>query len=251
MLPSRPALALERALGRLTDAFIAVSASEADFAARERVVPAGRIHLVANGIELEPPARPPTADLRGPLGIGADVPLVGMVGRLAPQKAPEVFLAACAELSARVPEARFVLIGDGPMREEVAGAIRASGLQERVLHIPGLQDAFTVMPQLDVFALSSRYEAGPYAPLEAMRAGVPVVLTDVPGNRDTVVDERTGLRVPADDPGALAAAVERLLAEPELAARLAAAAREDLAARFDVRRTGARTLEVYRSLLRS
>jgi glycosyltransferase involved in cell wall biosynthesis len=174
-----------------------------------------------------------------------------MVGRLAPQKAPEVFLAACAELAARVPEARFVLIGDGPMREEVAGAIRATGLEERMLHVPGLQDAFTVMPQLDVFALSSRYEAGPYAPLEAMRAGVPVVLTDVPGNRDTVVDERTGLRVPADDPGALAAAVERLLAEPELAARLAAAAREDLAARFDVRRTGARTLEVYRSLLRS
>jgi glycosyltransferase involved in cell wall biosynthesis len=174
-----------------------------------------------------------------------------MVGRLAAQKAPEVFVAACAELAGRVPEARFVLIGDGPMREEVAGAIRTSGLRERLLHVPGLQDAFTVMPQLDVFALTSRYEAGPYAPLEAMRAGAPVVLTDVPGNRDTVTDERTGLLVPADDPKALAAAIERLLREPQLARRLAGAAREDLAARFDVRRTGERTLEVYRSLLRS
>ena len=111
--------------------------------------------------------------------------------------------------------------------------------------------AFTVMPQLDAFVLPSRYEAGPYAPLEAMRAGVPVVLSDVPGNRDAVDHERTGLLVPAGDAEALAAAVERLLGNRELAGRLAAAARQELAERFDVRRAAEQTLAVYRSLLRS
>lgn len=251
MLPARAALALERRLGRLTDAFIAVSASEAEAAVRERIVSADRVRVIPNGIELEPPDRPPSADLRARLGIGADVPLVGMVARLAEQKAPDVFIAACEAIAARAPEPRFVLIGDGPLREDVAVRLGRSRLGARFLHIPGLRDAFTVMPQLDVFALPSRYEAGPYAPLEAMRAGVPVVLSDVPGNRDTVDGERTGLLVPAGDAAALAGAVERLLGDAELARGLAAAARETLAERFDVRRTAEQTLGVYRSLLRS
>ena len=173
-------------------------------------------------------------DLRDRLGVGDDTPLIGTVGRIAEQKAPEIFVRACG-LIARSADACFVMIGDGPLRGTVADEVRAAGIGDRFLHVPGMLDASSVMGQLSVFALPSRYEAGPYAPLEAMRAGAPVVLTDVIGNRDTVIDGASGLLVPPDDPAALAAAIGRILGDPGLADRLRDGARERLAERFDSR----------------
>lgn len=248
LLPRRSVIAAERALGRLTDAFVAVAPSEADLVSGLRIVPRSRITVIPNGIELEP-AGPPTLDLRARLGVGADVPLVGSVGRLAAQKAPEVLVRSFAAL-ARSTDACFVLIGDGPLRGAVAREAGAAGLGARFLHVPGMLNAASVMSQLDVFTLASRYEAGPYSPLEAMRAGVPVVLTDVVGNRDTVLPGETGLLVPPDDPDALAGAAVRLLGDPGLGGALTAAARERLVARFDIRTMAERTEALYRQVAR-
>ena len=228
LLPSRGVIAAERLLARLTDALIAVSPSEAEQIQRLRVAPADRVTVIANGIDLDREPSP-IMDLRKRLSVGEGVPLVGTVGRLAEQKAPEIFVRACG-LIARASDARFVMIGDGPLRDTVADEVRAAGIGDRFLHVPGMLDASSVMSQLDVFALPSRYEAGPYAPLEAMRAGAPVVLTDVIGNRDTVVDGASGLLVHPDDPAALASAVSRILSDPGLAERLRAGAHERLAA---------------------
>jgi glycosyltransferase involved in cell wall biosynthesis len=106
------------------------------------------------------------------------------------------------------------------------------------------------MDQLDLFVLPSRYEAGPYAPLEAMRAGVAVVLTDVVGNRDAVVDGESGVLVPPDDPETLAGAITRLLADDGLRRRLAEAGERRVRDRFDVRAQAERTLALYRELAR-
>jgi len=248
LLPNRAAIGAERALGRLTDRFIAVSASEAEFAVARRLVPRVRIEVIANGIDLRPPA-PSPIDLRSRLGVDPAVPLVGSIGRLAGQKDPATFVAACG-LMARSSQARFVLIGDGPLREEVEAAAEAAGLAGRFLLIPGLEEAASVIPQFDAFVLTSRYEAGPYAPLEAMRAGTPVVVTDVAGNRDAVRAGETGLLVAPGSAEAVASAVLRLLGETALGARLTAAAREDLAARFDVTRMAERTGRMYDGVAR-
>ncbi len=246
LLPSTGVIAVERLLGRLTDAVIAVSPSEAEQIAGLRVAARDRITVIPNGIDLDR-AAPPGMDLRGRLGVGEEVPLIGTVGRLAAQKAPEVFVRACA-LIAQTSPARFVIIGDGPMRRAVADEISAAGLGERFLQVPGMLDASSVMSQLDVFALPSRYEAGPYAPLEAMRAGTPVVLSDVIGNRDTVIDGSSGLLVPPDDPGALATAIGRVIADPSLGERLRSGARERLAASFDSRLMAERLAALYAEL---
>jgi len=248
LLPGRAVYATERLLGRLTDRFVAVSDTEADLVERLRIVPPERVAVIPNGIELTP-AGPPTVDLRTELGLAAGTPLVGSVGRLAAQKAPEVFVRACARIASSSPDARFVLVGDGPLRDLVRAEVEAAGLDGRFVHLPGLHGAATVMGQFDVFVLSSRYEGGPYAPLEAMRAGTPVVLTDVVGNRDTVVDGESGLVVAPDDPGALAGAVNRLLADPCLRERVATAGRERVAAHFDVRLMADRLAVLYRSLV--
>jgi glycosyltransferase involved in cell wall biosynthesis len=245
LLPNRAALAAERQLGRFTDVFVAVSRSEADQAARLGVARPGRIATVPNGIELDWQPEP-DLDLRSRLGVEAGVPLVGTVGRLAPQKAPELFVDACVRVAER-SRACFVLIGDGPLRGVVEARIAGSGIRERFLLLPGVPDAASLMPQLDVFALASRYEAGPYSPLEAMRARVPVVLTDVIGNRDTVAAGESGLLAAPDDPAALAAAILSLLDDPEQGRRLAAGASASLAERFDVRAMAASLGELYAS----
>lgn len=246
LLPSRSVIGAERLLGRLTDALIAVSPSEAEQIARLRVAPADRVTVIPNGIDLDRVASP-GMDLRGRLGVGEGVPLVGTVGRLAPQKAPEIFIRACGLIAKNSP-ARFVMIGDGPMRGAVANEVSAARLGDRFLHVPGMLDASSVMSQLDVFALPSRYEAGPYAPLEAMRAGTPVVLSDVIGNRDTVVDGSSGLLVSPDDPAALAVAINRILDDPSLGERLRGGARERLAESFDARRMAERLAVLYAEL---
>ena len=243
LLPRRTVMGMERVLGRITDGLIAVSRSEADLVSRRRIVPVEKVTVIPNGIDPDR-SDPPELDLRSRLGVGGETQLVGSVGRLAAQKAPEIFIRVCERL-ARSSDACFVLVGDGPLRQEVAEEISDSGLGRRFLHVPGLQDAASVMSQLDAFVLASRYEAGPYAPLEAMRAGVPVVLTDVAGNRDCIVAGESGLLAAPDDPGALAAAVASVLEDPDLGGRLAAAARERLIADFDVRRMAARTERKY------
>lgn len=247
LLPGRAVTVAERLLGRLTDGLVAVSATEAELIARLRIVPPKRITVIPNGIDLAAPAGG-GAGLRTTLGIDPSAPLIGSIGRLAPQKAPEVFVRACARVARRIPAARFVLIGDGPLRSLVESEVRAGGLGESFVLVPGMQRAAAAMAELDVLALASRYEAGPYVPLEAMRAGTPIVLTDVVGNRDTVVDGESGLIVPPNDPAALAAAALRLLEDAPLRERLVEGGRARLAERFDVRLMAERLERLYGSL---
>jgi glycosyltransferase involved in cell wall biosynthesis len=247
IMTTRSALAVERALGRLTDALVAVSETEADLAARLRVASRDRIVTIPNGIELDW-EHPPVLDLRQQLGVDGDTPLVGTIARLAPQKAPEVFVRACARVADELPDARFVLVGDGPLAELVAREIAAARLERRLLHLRGVHGAATLLRQLDVFVLASRYEGGPYAPLEAMRADTPVVLTDVVGSRDTIEDGCSGILVPPDDPAAIARAALRLLADAALRETMIDAARRRLRDRFDVREAGRRLGSLYESL---
>jgi glycosyltransferase involved in cell wall biosynthesis len=247
LLTSPGALAIERRLGRLTEAFVAVSETEAELAERRGLAPPDRVFVIPNGIELDDPG-PPVIDLRARLGIDVSTPLVGTVSRLAHQKAPEVFVRACGRVAAAFPDTRFVLVGEGPLVRLVAAEIAEAGLDGRMLHLRGVHGAPTLMRQFDVFVLASRYEGGPYAPLEAMRTRTPVVVTDVIGSRDTVEDGRSGLVVPPDDPDALAAAVAQLLADPDLRRRLAEGGRARLAHRFDVRRMAHRLGILYQTL---
>jgi glycosyltransferase involved in cell wall biosynthesis len=247
---SRLAASAERVLGPLTTRLVAVSAGEAAEAARLGLVPPERIVVIPNGISLRPPP-PPSPGLREMLGVGADEPLVGMVARLAPQKDPVTFARACGLLAARRPAARFVLIGDGPLRRAVEAEVAAAGVGDRLQLLDRVADAGPLVGELDVFVLATTFEGAPYAPLEAMRANVPVVLSDVVGNRDVVEPGTSGLLVPAGDPAALASAVVRLLDDQSLRQALAAAAAERLRQRFDVARMGATLTDLYWNLSRS
>lgn len=244
---SRWAIPMERLLSRRADRLIAVSDSEREFAENHRLASGGRIVVIPNGIDPDPP--PPLSEpLRGRLGLGPDVPLVGSVGRLAWQKAPEIFVAACARVHQSLPEAHFVLVASGPMQQQLEQAVRDSGIASRFHLIPHLADAAAAIAEFDVFVLASRFEGGPYTLLEAMRAGTAVIVTDVAGNRDVVHDGVNGLIVPIDEPRLLADGIRGLLQDPKLRLRLVGFARQAVRT-YSVQEMAAATARLYADLL--
>ena len=244
LFPSRSALALERALGRVTRFLIATSPSEADVVRSQRLVPPARLATIPNGVDLELPA---PIGLRDRLGIPSGALLVGNVGRLAPQKAPEVYVRACTLVAAAHPDARFVLIGDGELADLVDREVAAGGFDGRFHHLRLPSGGEAAMAELDVFVMSSRYEGAAYAPMEAMRARVPVVLTDVVGNRDAIEAGVSGLLVPPDDPAALARGIGRLLGDAGLRAEIGEHGRRRVAGLYDLRVLADQLDRLYRS----
>lgn len=245
------AVTVERILGRSTAVLVAVSDSEAALASRLRLVPSDRIRVIRNGIDLDPPAPASVPDLRAQLGLAPRVALVATVARLVDQKAPDNFVAVIADVLGRRPDVHGLLIGMGPLQAVVDRAVASLGLTGRFHQIHHLPDAWAALDQLDVFVLASRFEGGPYTPLEAIRAGVPVVLTDVVGNRDIVEPGRSGILCSSGDIDGMARAVVELLESPHRRQAMVAAAHARLADRFDVVAMGAGHAELYRSLASS
>ena len=174
------------------------------------------------------------AEVRAELGLPQDAVVIGAVNRLSPQKDPVTLVRAVLPVLRSRPEARLLLVGDGPLRGQVEAEVSASGVADRVV-MSGLRtDVPRMLAAMDVFVLSSLWEGLPRTLLQAIATGLPVVATDADGIRDVVVDGRTGLLVPRAEPEQLQAAILRLLDSPETAYALAGAARARLP-EFDAR----------------
>ena len=151
------------------------------------------------------------------------------VAHLVPQKGIDVLIRALGRTAGAARGWPLTLVGDGPEREALERQVQQAGLQERVQFLGFRSDPQTFLLQAGVFVLPSRFEGMPNALLEAMAAGLAVVVTDAsPGPLEVVEDGVSGLVVPSDDPYALAEALDRLAVDPELRERLGAAARDSL-----------------------
>jgi glycosyltransferase involved in cell wall biosynthesis len=233
VMTAAPVLAMERAFGLRTDRVVAVSESEAQLLVAHRVVPRNKIVVIPNGISVAEPG-PAPMDVRQHLGLDSDTPLVGAIGRIAAQKAPLTFVDACRIVAQSRADVHFVQVGDGPLAGDVDRAVQEWDRRGQFHRLGPQDNAASLLPQLSVLVQISMYEGGPYVPLEAMRARIPVVLSDVVGNRDTIVDGVSGLLVPVSAPSDTAAAVLRLLADTAAADEIAAAGRRRFEECFDV-----------------
>ncbi len=157
-----------------------------------------------------------------------DRPLVGVVARLLPEKGVGNFLDAVARVAPHCPEAGFLVVGDGPLRQELLAQSKRLGLASRVHFVGYRLDAREIISCLHLLVVPSSSEGSPLVIFEAMSAGVPVVATSVGGIPDQVVNGQTGLLVPPNDPVALADALLELLQSPRKARRMGAAGRERL-----------------------
>lgn len=202
-------LCIERMLAPLTDRFVVISHYEKMTAVQHRVVRADRMKVIYNGIDFAAVAHETeSAPLcRQSMGIPDDAYVVCMVGRISAQKAPDVFVRMAARIARQLPEAFFMIVGDGNERKEIEQMVAANGLSDKFL-ITGWQESpLPYVALADQAVLLSRWEGFGLVLAEYMLLGKPIVATEVNAIPELVVDYENGILVPCDDDARAAEAV--------------------------------------------
>lgn len=244
--------AIERGLGRITDELVAVSPRVRADLLEMKIGRADRFSVIPLGFDLErfvsSAAR--AGELRRELALPAAARLIGIVARLVPIKAHELFFAAARNLHARLPGVHFVVVGDGERREELERLVSQYGL-ESVTHFLGWRaDLDRIYADLDVVVLTSRNEGSPVALIEGMASARPVVATSVGGVPDVVSHGQTGWLVPTGDETALAETIATVLADPASGERVARAGQAHVVETYGAARLVRDVENLYERLLR-
>lgn len=233
---------------RHVDVFIAVSHVIATMLIEDGI-PADRIAVVHDGVPIGTIDKTPATDVHKELWLPHGSPVVGNVAALVPHKGQKDLIAAAARVVRAVPDARFVILGDGELRPVLEQQVKDLGL-ERHVFLPGFRaDALSLQKSFDIFVMSSITEGLGSSMLDALACGTPVIGTRAGGIPEAIDHGRTGLLVKPHHPDELAAAIVRLLRNPELRATLGAAGRAHVEQAFSVERMVEGTLEVYQSRL--
>jgi glycosyltransferase involved in cell wall biosynthesis len=243
--PNRSAYWQLRGLARGVDRYLAVSREIAGELIDRLGWPAAKVEVVYNAVDVERVVAEASPGLREQLGGSETRPLVITPARLDDQKGHDTLLEAVAE----VPEAMFVLAGEGPRRAELEARASQLGVGERVRFLGRREDVPRLLAACDVFCLPSLYEGSSLAVLEAMAAGIPVVSSAIGGTEELIEDGAGGLLVPPGDAPALAAALRRVLGDADLRRELAAKARERVDQGLTREQNAEHVTSVYGALL--
>jgi glycosyltransferase involved in cell wall biosynthesis len=216
-------------LAPYTDIGIAVSKSTAAFTINARKLPEERVKVVYLGAPLDEFARERSAEevaaARAELGLPADAPVVGTVTRLMPSKGNQYFVEAVAHVAPQIPEARFVIVGEGELQGELEAQARQLCVADRLLFAGFRRDVGAAYSAFDIAVFPSLWEGTPLTAFEALAMGKPIVSTDADGLSDILTPGVDALVVPQRDGRALADAVLALAADPARRRALAEAAR--------------------------
>jgi len=214
---------------------------------RQRLLKAGvrkdKIHLVRNGIDLRPFENAPPS-LRELFSQDRS-PIVGLVGRLATEKGVDIFLRAAARVLVELPSTKFVVVGDGPDREQLELLIDALQIRDNVSLLGRRDDMPSVYASLDVMVSASRREGLPIAILEGMASSLPIIATAVGAVPTIVLNEKTGVLIPPEDVETMASEIVKLLTNPLQEQQLGAAAKKLIKDNFSAQRMTADYLRVY------
>lgn len=212
-------------------------------------IPADRIEVVHDGVNIAGIDAHPVVDAHKTFWLPHGAPLVGNAAALAPHKGQKHLVAAAAHVVRRMPDVRFLILGEGELHDALERQVRDLGL-ERHVFLPGFRDdALGLIKSFDLFVMSSITEGLGSAVLEAMACGRAVVATRAGGIPEAVVDGETGLLTPPHDETAMADAILTLLGDADRRARFGVAGRERVEREFSVDRMVELTLDVYRRRL--
>ena len=226
---------LNRMLTPITDSFIAVAESHGKFLAKNLGISDELVAVIPNGVDTQRFA-PVTdvAEIRSELGIGPVDPVVGIIAALRPEKNHELFLEMAARVVTQLPNARFLIVGDGPCRAALEARARDLGIENYTLFVGSRGDVPRLLAAIDVFALTSHIEANPLSILEAMSVGRPVVATNVGSIHEAVKDGETGFLVTPGDADQFADRVLRLLSAPLASHAMGLTAREAVVRKWSI-----------------
>jgi glycosyltransferase involved in cell wall biosynthesis len=238
---------LERQGARWCRRLIVVSDQDRQQGLKLRIGHPAQYLCVRSGVDVAALERsvPRRAEKRAELGLEPHHKVAGTVIRLEEAKAPLDLLESAALAARHVPDARFVLVGDGPLMPAVKARLKALGLEDRLVLLGLRRDVPDLMAAFDVFVLSSHWEGCPRVIPEAMAAGRPVVATDVGGVSECVTEGENGYLVAARDTKALAERLVRVLTDEALAERLGRRGREMVGAEFGVETMAGRLDKLY------
>jgi glycosyltransferase involved in cell wall biosynthesis len=238
---------LNHLLTPITDAFIAVAEPHGRHLVEKERFPSEKVRVIANGVDTtvfdEKAASP---ELRREFGIDEDAPVAAIVAALRPEKNHELLLHAFKQIALEVPEARLLVVGDGPRRTALEQVVRTLAIEPMVRFVGTRGDIPDVLALADVFVLSSDNEANPVSILEAMACANPVVATDVGSVSEAVVDTQTGFLVDPGDTTRMARHLIHLFRKPELARRMGRLGRQQVIERWSL----GRMVTDYENLIR-
>lgn len=256
---------IDRRLARVSERIATNSSGVVDFYA-SKGIPPDKFVVIPNGIAMpseseQTPGPHETLDgaaaesrtaarttLLNELGLPVESRLIGCVARLWPQKRFEDLIWATELLKCVHDDVHLLIIGDGPQRWWLERYTSKVQINDRVHFLGERSDVARILPHLHCFWLGSGYEGQSNSLMEAMAAAVPVVATDIAGNRDLVIPGETGFLVPVGDRAEFARKTQRMFEEPALAARLGAAGRERMRRDFSVEKMIERHAALYSQL---
>ena len=224
-------------LTRWTDGFIGVAEAHGRHLIEREGFPSSQVRVIPNGVDT---ARfQPSLDVAVPrraLGLSPTAPVAGIVAALRSEKNHELFLRAAADVRHQIPEARFLIIGDGPERARLEQLARELKLDDAVLFLGSRSDIPELLSTLDVFVLTSKMEANPVSILEALASGKPVIAPRVGSIGETVINGQTGFLTEPNDSQQVVKRLCELFANPALARQLGQQGRASVVAHWSLER---------------
>ena len=225
----------DRVLDRVTSAYFGLARAQMGYMVDDLKYSPDKIRIIPNGVDTAAYRSSGDRSARAGLGIGESDKVVGILAALRPEKDHATFLRAARLVADRVPQAKFLIVGEGRMRPEIERLIGTYGLGNRVVLTGARSDVPELLAAMDVFVLSSfSVECFPNALLEAMAAGRPAVCTRVGGVPEILEEPATGFLVPPHDPEALADRLVQILSDPDLGQQMGRAARARVESRFSL-----------------
>lgn len=221
---------LNRMLTRITDGFIAVAEQHAQYQVNQEKFPIQKVFLIPNGIDTDKFVfdAQKREQWREEIGIPESAPVVGIVAALRPEKNHDLFLESARRVLEKMPEARFVIAGDGPERNRLEALAIEKGVEQEVHFIGSTHDVQGVLSMVDLFGLTSHNEASPVSIMEALSCQRPVVATDVGSIDESVIEGKTGFLIPAGDAEQMSERWLEILGDKDLREELGRNGREHI-----------------------
>jgi L-malate glycosyltransferase len=250
--PRRKRMLANRLLLRQEDRVIGVGEAVRQALINNEGIPAGRVEMIYNGIDLAPfgKSAPDRADARPEMGIGPNDLVIVQVARLDYLKDHATAIRTLARVVRHRPDARLVLVGEGPERDKIEDQARRSGLEPNLRLLGLRKDIARILTAADLFLLTSISEGIPLTLIEAMAAGLPVVATRVGGVGEVIEDQVTGLLAPSGDDAILAGHLLRLAEDRGLAGSMREHGRQRARGMFSEDRMLAGYSRLYKELVR-
>ncbi|MFH1784737.1 MAG: glycosyltransferase [bacterium] len=233
------------------DYIIANSEATKDLLTRREKVSASKIEVIYNGVDTA--AYVPSVSgevVRERLGISQDIPVIGYVGRLHPEKGVDFIPRIASELRKTIPQFKVLVIGDGPFKQRLKHAISKESLSEHIVLLGTKDDILSFIDVMDVVILPSREESFSQAALESMKMEKPVIASDVGGMGELIDSGKNGILMHPGRPIAFAQAILSLLENRPMAEKIGEAARKKVTENFDIKEMIEKTENIYMKLIK-